>query len=87
MGIVFPNFPSNLFVFSVLRAVSTSEMLRRQPSKIEVKIEDKEELEQARKRAATTTATDATTAAASLLHNINRNKDQTSKAQRLGISS
>uniref|UniRef100_A0A0A0LFB1 Anaphase-promoting complex subunit CDC26 n=1 Tax=Cucumis sativus TaxID=3659 RepID=A0A0A0LFB1_CUCSA len=68
-------------------------MLRRQPSKIEVKIEDKEELEQARKRAAaaasttTTTTTDATSAAGSLLHNINRNKDQASKAQRLGISS
>ncbi|KGN60724.1 hypothetical protein Csa_019232 [Cucumis sativus] len=56
-------------------------MLRRQPTMIDVEIEDKEELEQLRKRPA------AASTYSSLLHNLSRNKDPASKAQRLGISS
>ncbi|KAL0552747.1 hypothetical protein IC582_011872 [Cucumis melo] len=48
---------------------------------IDVEIEYKEELEQLRKRPA------AAFINSSLLHNLNRNKDPASKAQRLGISS
>lgn len=66
-------------------------MLRRKPSKIEVKVEDKEELEEARKRsaaAAATTTTSSTTGAASLLHHFDRSsKDPSSKSHRIGLSS
>ncbi|XAR66838.1 hypothetical protein NMG60_11013187 [Bertholletia excelsa] len=68
-------------------------MLRRKPSKIEVKVEDKEELEEARKRAAAaaaaaSTATSAATGAAALLHHFDRSsKDPSSKSQRIGLSS
>ncbi|KAG5564275.1 hypothetical protein RHGRI_000468 [Rhododendron griersonianum] len=67
-------------------------MLRRKPSKIEVKVEDKEELEEARKRsaaaAATTSTTSSTTGAASLLHHFDRSsKDPSSKSHRIGLSS
>ncbi|OVA19190.1 Anaphase-promoting complex [Macleaya cordata] len=66
-------------------------MLRRKPSKIEVKIEDKEELEEARKRSiassAATTTTTTTTRAAALIHQLDRNKDPSNKPQRIGLSS
>jgi len=65
-------------------------MLRRKPTKIEVKIEDKEELEEARRRntvnAAANTAT-TTTGAASLLRQFDRAEDSSSKANRIGLSS
>nr|DAD45067.1 TPA_asm: hypothetical protein HUJ06_003297 [Nelumbo nucifera] len=60
-------------------------MLRRKPSKIEVKVEDKEELEEARKRA--TAGPAPPTGAASILHHLNRNKDPSTKSQRIGLSS
>ncbi|KAK7264848.1 hypothetical protein RJT34_32461 [Clitoria ternatea] len=61
-----------------------SKMLRRKPTKIEVKIEDKEELEEARRR----NATAATTAgAATLLRQFDRAQDPSSKAHRIGLSS
>ncbi|KAK1418454.1 hypothetical protein QVD17_27599 [Tagetes erecta] len=60
-------------------------MLRRKPSKIEVKIEDKEEIEEARKRTTTTTTT--TTGATSLLHHFNNTSSSSSKAQRIGLQS
>ncbi|KAI3771765.1 hypothetical protein L6452_02933 [Arctium lappa] len=55
-------------------------MLRRKPSKIEVKIEDKEELEEARKRAAVTATSTTTqpTGGASLLHHFNQSSTTTS---------
>lgn len=66
-------------------------MLRRKPSKIEVKVEDKEELEEARKHsaaAAATTTTSAATGAASLLHHFDRSaNDPSSKSHRIGLSS
>ena len=63
-------------------------MLRRKPSKIEVKIEDKEELEEARRRnTATASTTATTTGAASLLHQFDRAKDPSSKSHRIGLSS
>ena len=45
-------------------------MLRRKPTKIELKIEDKEELEQARQRIAATTTTTTT-----VLNHIDGSKD------------
>ncbi|KAK6942199.1 Anaphase-promoting complex, subunit CDC26 [Dillenia turbinata] len=69
------------------------EMLRRKPSKIEVKIEDKEELEDSRKRSATASATSSSSSAspatgtAALLQHFDRNKDSYSKSQRIGLSS
>ncbi|RHN64045.1 putative anaphase-promoting complex, subunit CDC26 [Medicago truncatula] len=66
-------------------------MLRRKPTKIEVKIEDKEELEEARRRntanATTNTTTTTTTGAASLLRQFDRAEDSSSKANRIGLSS
>ena len=67
-------------------------MLRRKPSKIEVKIEDKDELEQARKHATatnTTSASAATTTTTALLHHLDRhnNKDPSSVQNRIGLSS
>lgn len=68
-------------------------MLRRKPTKIEVKIEDKEELEEARRRNTanaatnTTTTTTTTTGAASLLRQFDRAEDSSSKANRIGLSS
>lgn len=66
---------------------SKSEMLRRKPTKIEVKVEDKEELEEARKRAAAAAAsTSSATAASSLLHHFDRSApDPTSKSHRIGL--
>ncbi|KAL6124991.1 hypothetical protein ACLB2K_077499 [Fragaria x ananassa] len=68
-------------------------MLRRKPTKIELKIEDKEELEEARQRAAaaaaastTTAAADAaasTTAASTVLSHLDRSKDPSSKTHRI----
>ncbi|KAL2572998.1 hypothetical protein AAZX31_17G104700 [Glycine max] len=65
-------------------------MLRRKPTKIEVKIEDKEELEEARRRNASTTATTTTAPAgtAALLRQLDRGgEDPSSKAHRIGLSS
>jgi hypothetical protein len=64
-------------------------MLRRKPTKIEVKIEDKEELEEARRRnnAAAAANTTTTTGAASLLRQFDRAEDPSSKANRIGLSS
>ncbi|GAU11936.1 hypothetical protein TSUD_195600 [Trifolium subterraneum] len=61
-------------------------MLRRKPTKIEVKIEDKEELEEARRRNNATTTT-ITAGAASLLRQFDRAEDPSSKANRIGLSS
>ncbi|KZV14561.1 hypothetical protein F511_42584 [Dorcoceras hygrometricum] len=65
-------------------------MLRRKPTKIEVKVEDKEELEEARKRAAASAAPSssaATTASSSLLYHFDRSSlDPTSKSHRIGLS-
>lgn len=73
-----------------LKSKCEREMLRRKPSKIEVRIEDKEELEEARKRAAgvDSTATTGPSSSTSLLQHFDRetNKDQSSKSQRIGIS-
>ncbi|KAL0358363.1 UNVERIFIED_CONTAM: Triphosphate tunnel metalloenzyme 3, partial [Sesamum angustifolium] len=44
---------------SVARRAERGEMLRRKPTKIEVKVEDKEELEEARKRAAAAASSSA----------------------------
>ncbi|KAI3701518.1 hypothetical protein L6452_26661 [Arctium lappa] len=63
-----------------------TKMLRRKPTKIEVNIEDKEELEQSRKRATATTTT-TTTGATSLLHHFNNSSATNSKSHRIGLSS
>ena len=66
------------------------EMLRRKPSKIEVKIEDKDELEQARKHATATNTTSASaTTTTALIHHLDRhnNKDPSSVQNRIGLSS
>ncbi|KAL1372223.1 hypothetical protein AAHE18_01G188500 [Arachis hypogaea] len=60
-------------------------MLRRKPTNIEVKIEDKEELEEARRRIATATTTGAT-ATAALLRQFDRAQDPSSKSHRIGLS-
>ncbi|KAM2722757.1 hypothetical protein EV1_025811 [Malus domestica] len=61
-------------------------MLRRKPTKIELKIEDKDELEEARKlRAAASSTTTTTTAATTLLHHLDRAKDTSSKTHRIGL--
>nr|KYP64161.1 hypothetical protein KK1_018751 [Cajanus cajan] len=65
-------------------------MLRRKPTKIEVKIEDKEELEEARRRYAASIATpNAATATATLLRQLDRGgaEDPSSIAHRIGLSS
>ena len=67
-------------------------MLRRKPSKIEVNIEDKDELEEARKHTTTTNTntntTSSTTATAALIHHLDRhNKDPSSITTRIGLSS
>ncbi|KAM3363917.1 hypothetical protein P3S68_018771 [Capsicum galapagoense] len=76
-------------------------MLRRKPSKIEVKIEDKEELEEARKHAALiaaaaatssssspSTGASATTGATSLLQHFDRSTavDPFTKNARIGLN-
>lgn len=53
-------------------------MLRRKPTKIELKIEDKEELEEARQRAAA-----STTAASAVLSHLDSPKDPSSKTHRI----
>ena len=60
-------------------------MLRRKPTKIEVKIEDKEELEEGR-HCNNTTATTAATATA-LLHQFDGAEDPSSKAHCINLSS
>ncbi|POO01330.1 Anaphase-promoting complex, subunit CDC [Trema orientale] len=63
-------------------------MLRRKPTKIEVKIEDKDELEASRKRAADSSAAAGTaaTATSSLLQQLDRaTKDASSKSHRIGL--
>jgi hypothetical protein len=70
-------------------------MLRRKPTKIQVQIEDKDELEEARKHTATTTTTTTnaatttttTAAAAALLHKLDRRPKDPSISHRLGLSS
>ncbi|KAL3535929.1 hypothetical protein ACH5RR_004390 [Cinchona calisaya] len=75
------------------------EMLRRKASKIEVKLDDKEELEDSRKRAvaaaaasstsasASASATTTTTAASSLLQHFDRSShNPSSKSHRIGLS-
>nr|KYP57339.1 hypothetical protein KK1_003599 [Cajanus cajan] len=63
-------------------------MLRRKPTKIQVKIEDKEELEEARRRHAAATATpNAAPGTAALLRQLDRVEDPSSKAHRIGLSS
>ncbi|OWM65957.1 hypothetical protein CDL15_Pgr015382 [Punica granatum] len=73
-------------------------MLRRKPSKIEVAIEDKEELEEARKRAPSAAATStssssssSSSAASSLLQQLDRSSaagaNPASKSHRIGLSS
>ncbi|KAL7097104.1 hypothetical protein ABFS83_10G117000 [Erythranthe nasuta] len=61
-------------------------MLRRKPTKIQVKVEDKEELEEARKRAAAAAAS-SSTATSSLLQHFDRSSlDPSSKSHRIGLS-
>ncbi|KAG6662574.1 hypothetical protein CIPAW_03G252300 [Carya illinoinensis] len=66
-------------------------MLRRKPSKIQLQIEDKEELDEARKHtaaaAATTSTTAAATGAATLLHQLDRHSKDPSVPHRIGLSS
>jgi hypothetical protein len=65
-------------------------MLRRKPTKIQVKIEDKEELEESRKPTITTTTTSSSTTAtstSSLLHLLDHSKpNPSSKSNRIGLS-
>ncbi|KAI6682333.1 hypothetical protein NL676_036214 [Syzygium grande] len=68
-------------------------MLRRKPSKIEVKIEDKDELEDARKRSAAAAAAasagpPASSAAgtSSILQHLDRPSNLPSKSHRIGLS-
>lgn len=71
-------------------SVTQSNMLRRKPSKIEVKIEDKDELEEARKRsaAAAAAAPSAAPGASSILQQLDRSSSNLpSKAHRVGLSS
>ncbi|KAL0340468.1 UNVERIFIED_CONTAM: Triphosphate tunnel metalloenzyme 3 [Sesamum radiatum] len=60
-------------------------MLRRKPTKIEVKVEDKEELEEARKHAAAAASSSAAAPSAStLLHHFDRSShDPSSKSHRI----
>lgn len=64
-------------------------MLRRKPSKVDVKVEDKEELEEARKRTAAAAPkplpTNTNTTASIVLQQIDQSKDTSSKAQRIGL--
>ncbi|KAK7292017.1 hypothetical protein RIF29_07635 [Crotalaria pallida] len=60
-------------------------MLRRKPTKIQLKIEDKEELDEARRRNPTTT-TETTTGPSALLRHFDRAQDSSSKAHRIGLS-
>ncbi|KAK4420137.1 hypothetical protein Salat_2426600 [Sesamum alatum] len=71
------------------RRAERGEMLRRKPTKIEVKVEDKEELEEARKRAAAAASSSAAApSASSLLHHFDRSShDPSSKSHRIGLSS
>ena len=65
-------------------------MLRRKPTKIEVKIKDKEELEEGHhcnNTTATTTTTTAAVAATALLHQFDGAEDPSSKAHRINLSS
>ncbi|KAE9602322.1 putative anaphase-promoting complex, subunit CDC26 [Lupinus albus] len=61
-------------------------MLRRKPTKIQLKIEDKEELDEARRRNAATSTTE-TTGASALLRHFDSAEDSSSKAHRIGLSS
>ncbi|KAL2587848.1 hypothetical protein AAZX31_13G147500 [Glycine max] len=62
-------------------------MLRRKPTKIEAKIEDKEELEEARRRNASATTT-APAGTAALLRQLDRGgEDPSFQAHRIGLSS
>ncbi|KAK7305728.1 hypothetical protein VNO77_43638 [Canavalia gladiata] len=74
---------NGIFVFFTLHCYK---MLRRKPTKIEVKIEDKEELEEARRRNVSANA-NATAGAAALLRQFDRAEDPSSKAHRIGLSS
>lgn len=60
-------------------------MLRRKPSKVDVKVEDKEELEEARKRSASKPPTNTNTATSVLLQHLDHPKDSSNKAQRIGL--
>jgi len=63
-------------------------MLRRKPIEIKVKIEDKEELEEARRCNASATTTTAPAGTAALLRQLDRDgEDPSSKAHRIGLSS
>lgn len=67
-----------------------SEMLSRKASLIQLKLEDKDELEEARKRAAASSATGASTATGvnTLLHHFDQaSKDSSFKSSRIGLSS
>ncbi|CAN1725405.1 hypothetical protein LINPERHAP1_LOCUS64 [Linum perenne] len=65
-------------------------MLRRKPTKIEVTIDDKDELEEARRPSSVAVAsasTTATTSAASSLANLLDRTQPTSKSQRISLTS
>jgi hypothetical protein len=72
------------------RSLCIEEMLRRKPTKIQLKIEDREELEQSRKSqpsTTTTTAPSSSSAASSLHHLIDpKHKNPSSKSDRIGLS-
>ncbi|MFS7923123.1 hypothetical protein Hanom_Chr03g00257021 [Helianthus anomalus] len=59
-------------------------MLLRKPSQMEVKIEDKEEIEEARKRTTSTSAAFNPAGATSLLHHFN---NFSASATRIGLQS
>ena len=62
-------------------------MLRRKPHKVDVKVEDKEELEEARKRATPKPSpTNTNTTASIALQHLDQSKDTSSKAQRIGLT-
>lgn len=62
-------------------------MLRRKPSKIEVKLEDKQELEDSRKPSPPPPSTANATSSSSLLHLLDRSHpNPSSKLQRIGLS-
>lgn len=63
------------------------EMLSRKASLIQVKVEDKDELEEARKRAAASSAASTGAGVNTLLHHFDQaSKDSSSKSSRIGLS-
>lgn len=63
-------------------------MLRRKPTKIQLKIEDRDELEQSRKSEQPTATAPSSSSSSSLLHLIDpKRQNPSSKSDRIGLSS